>query len=371
VASDKQRLLDAAARYGPSLDHVARRYVNPITGRPLSGTALVLKTLEGESRALSGDGRESVSSAGARGWAQFMPGTRRAAIEAFGVDPWRSPEEAVRALTLHQRGKLGHRAGLEGYNPGGGQGYVDYILGQKVGAPRRGGSGSATTNEAPAASASGFDAGGGLAARMVSVERPVVEASPLTRPEFSAGPVVPEGYQGVRGQAPVPPAELELPERTVQELPRAGAVEVTGDVPVVSGGGSGGSADLRPTGGYRGTEGPTRALFEAFGTGLQITDTKRHNTNPYSGKRSDHDHGNKDAFAIDASNGSKPTREMDAYAFGVARALGIKGYKRGTPINKSVTVDGIRYQLIYRGTGRAFGGNHMNHVHLGAKRVGR
>ena len=61
---------------------------------------------------------------------------------------------------------------------------------------------------------------------------------------------------------------------------------------------------------------------------------------------------------------------MDRYAKEVADALGI-AYKKGTPINKTKTVNGVRYQLIYRGDGAAFGGNHMNHVHLGAKRVGK
>lgn len=130
------------------------------------------------------------------------------------------------------------------------------------------------------------------------------------------------------------------------------------------------NVNFQPHGGWGGTEGAMRSIFDQYNTGLQITSTKRDNQNPYSGRGSDHDFGNKDAYAIDASNGSQPTPEMDEYAFKVARALGNKDYKKGTPLNWTTTIDGIRYQLIYRGTGAAFGGNHMNHVHLGAKRVG-
>lgn len=97
----------------------------------LSGAALMRKTEKGE----SGGRGDAVSSAGARGWAQFMPQTRQGVLKLTGgkVDPWRSRSEAMTAMKLHMTGKLGNAEGLEGYNPGGGQGYVRYILGQKVG----------------------------------------------------------------------------------------------------------------------------------------------------------------------------------------------------------------------------------------------
>lgn len=117
-------ILRAVRRYGPRADSVARRY-------GLSGEALLAKLIQGE----SGGRGNAVSSAGARGWGQFMPQTRQAVLRHTGgqVDPWRSPDEAVQAAVIHLRGELGHRQGLEGYNPGGGQGYVQYILGQRVG----------------------------------------------------------------------------------------------------------------------------------------------------------------------------------------------------------------------------------------------
>lgn len=151
-----------------------------------------------------------------------------------------------------------------------------------------------------------------------------------------------------------------------------GIPQVNGNISLPGGGGAGdgkpGSAPS-PKGGYGGTEGAIKSLYSQYGKGLSITSAKRDNTNPYSGSGSDHDHGNKDAFAYDVSDGSQPTPGMDRYAYQVARALGIP-YKKGQPINKTVVRKGIRYQLIYRGAGAAFGGNHMNHVHLGAKRVG-
>jgi murein DD-endopeptidase MepM/ murein hydrolase activator NlpD len=228
VASDAQRIRDAAARYGRSLDAIAARYTNPHTGKRLSGEALVLKTIQGE----SGGRRDAVSNAGARAWAQFMPGTRAAVIRKYGVDPWRSPEEAVHALTLHMRGKLGNATGLEGYNPGGGQGYVNYILGQRVGssrgsAPRSSGGaravtasgrGTTTTTTTTSGSTSSPFSPGPLASRLSSVglEQPAGIST--------AGPALPSGlrpryYMDVPSSGPpIPPADPSLPEVTGQDV---------------------------------------------------------------------------------------------------------------------------------------------------------
>lgn len=133
----RQAIEQAAARYGPSVDRVAARY-------GISGAALLLKLVKGESN-FSG---KAVSNKGARGFGQFMPGTRQAVLQKYGIDPWRSADEAVHAAALHLRGKLGHRKGLEGYNPGD-PSYPGYILSQRVGGGhatgRRGGGGDART----------------------------------------------------------------------------------------------------------------------------------------------------------------------------------------------------------------------------------
>jgi hypothetical protein len=234
VASDAQRIRDAAARYGRSLDAVAAQYTNPLTGRRLSGEALILKTVQGE----SGGRRDAVSKAGARAWAQFMPGTRAAVIRKYGVDPWRSPEEAVHALTLHMRGKLGNATGLQGYNPGGGQGYVDYILKQRVGGargstPRSSGGaravtastgggattpGSATTSGASTSSPISPFSPGALSTRLASVQ---LEQSPGIS---TAGPALPAGlrpryYMEVPSSGPpLPPPDPSLPDAAGQEV---------------------------------------------------------------------------------------------------------------------------------------------------------
>jgi len=108
----------AIARHGHQVDRVARRY-------GVDGQTLLRKLVMGE----SGGRKNAVSSAGARGWAQFMPDTRQSMIQKYGIDPWRSADEAIRAAVHHLNGDLGHANGLEGYNPGGGQSYVNYILG--------------------------------------------------------------------------------------------------------------------------------------------------------------------------------------------------------------------------------------------------
>lgn len=103
----------------------------------ISGSTLLAKLEKGE----SGGKGNAKSVAGAKGWYQFMPGTRQAVLQKYGIDPWRSEREARDAAVLHLTGRLGHAKGLEGYNPGGGQQYVRYILDQKAGGggPTKGG----------------------------------------------------------------------------------------------------------------------------------------------------------------------------------------------------------------------------------------
>lgn len=113
--------IEAINRYGPKVAGIAKGY-------GISGEALLAKLLKGE----SGFRMDAVSSAGARGAAQFMPGSRRIAMEKFGVDPWASPDQAVQGAVLHLLGKINGSKGLRGYNPGD-PNYTKYILGQKVG----------------------------------------------------------------------------------------------------------------------------------------------------------------------------------------------------------------------------------------------
>lgn len=131
--------LKAIGKYGRRVDGIARKKYG------ISGEALLAKLVKGE----SGDRMGAVSSAGARGKAQFIASTRNAVVKRYGIDPWRSTDEAVKAATIHLRGELGNAKGLEGYNPGD-PNYPKYILAQKVG-DVRGQSGARNGRPDPAA----------------------------------------------------------------------------------------------------------------------------------------------------------------------------------------------------------------------------
>jgi len=135
--------VEAAERWGYLAEAQARRY------GVANGATLLLKIVSGE----SGFNMRAVSSADARGAAQFIPSTRDAYVRRYGVDPWKSPEEAIHAAAIYM-----HTSGLVAYNPGGGQAYIDYILGQDVQAA---GSGRAF-GRGGARSRSHEDSGGGL-----------------------------------------------------------------------------------------------------------------------------------------------------------------------------------------------------------------
>src|SRR3712207_1028347 len=92
----------AIAKYGHLADAEARKWGE-------TGESLLAKLGAGE----SGFRMSAVSSAGARGGYQFMPGTRAAYMKRYGVDPWASPDAAVHAAALFMRD-----TGLKGYNPG-------------------------------------------------------------------------------------------------------------------------------------------------------------------------------------------------------------------------------------------------------------
>jgi hypothetical protein len=115
--SDEARIRRAAARYGPEIDHVAKQY-------GISGATLLVKLAKGE----SGFQANRTSSAGAKGWTQFMPATRADYVKRYGVDPWASPEQAIKATTIY----IKNAGNIAAYNPGM-PSYTNYILGQDVG----------------------------------------------------------------------------------------------------------------------------------------------------------------------------------------------------------------------------------------------
>lgn len=163
--------------------------------------------------------------------------------------------------------------------------------------------------------------------------------------------------------------ELEQVERRVEpEAPRAERERGRSSTPPQT---------IRAGGGYEGSQGVAKQLAGlGMMLGLKSTSEKRNNTNPYSGSRSDHDNANKDAYAYDLSSGPQPNESMDESALRIMRQLGDRNYKKGQPINttqgvRTIKVDGgtFRVQVIYRGTGAAFGGDHRSHLHVGVKRI--
>lgn len=364
--------LNAVRRYGPSVDSVGRRY-------GISGTALLAKLIQGE----SGDSGSAVSNVGARGWAQFMPGTRKAVLDRTGgkVDPWRSPGEAVQAAVMHLRGELGHRVGLEGYNPGGGRGYVDYILGQRVGNVSKGvtggggqGGGMLVGMLPGVAAVPGQpappDTGGGalalLLARQAEGQAPRPVSGVPEAPEHSSRKylAMPDGARFVSSPAPAPPEDtlgglLEAIRGEGPEMP-VGQAGVPGAPGMLIGMPQSGQAGGGRVGGGSGRKGLIRsarnldALAGEFGVPVTAKQEPGHATG------GDHDPAVRGATARDFG-GSEEQRK--ALFLHIARGLGVKNpvYK-GPDIN--VTRNGIRWQVISRdhGTGP--------HLHVGMRLVG-
>lgn len=119
-------------------------------------------------------------------------------------------------------------------------------------------------------------------------------------------------------------------------------------------------------GGWAGTQAPVSKLAEL--SGLKITSAKRSTKMTASGHPSDHWVGTKNGYANDLGwGGERPTPQSDAAASRIVSALGgpADWGKTGGVFN--TTINGVRYQILYRTN---TGGNHWNHIHVGARRVG-
>ena len=102
--------------------------------------------------------------------------------------------------------------------------------------------------------------------------------------------------------------------------------------------------------------------------GLDVSSAKRDRRNTASGNMSDHYSGNSTAYAHDLVWGSStPTQQSDEAASRIVSALGgpANWGEDGGVFN--TTIDGIRYQIIYKSN---VGGNHYDHIHMGARRTG-
>lgn len=126
-----------------------------------------------------------------------------------------------------------------------------------------------------------------------------------------------------------------------------------------------GNVNLQPNGGWGGTQGPVQQLAALAGKGFEVISAKRDRQYTTTGSVSDHWIGNKNAYANDIGWGSsRPTQASDEAASRIVAALGGPSNwgEKGGVFNK--TINGIRYQVIYKSM---VGGNHYNHIHLGAK----
>ena len=112
-------------KFSPRIDKQARATYG------LSGNEFMAKMLQGESGFDMSKVGPDTPYGNARGAAQFIPPTRDAFVEKFGIDPWRSTREAVQAMALHLDGKSYSKTfGIQGYNPGIND---SYYLNQDVG----------------------------------------------------------------------------------------------------------------------------------------------------------------------------------------------------------------------------------------------
>ena len=139
--------------------------------------------------------------------------------------------------------------------------------------------------------------------------------------------------------------------------PRPGTTQTIPPPPAPAGGDWGGTQDALTS-----LVDPIRSRH-----GLVVTSTKRDRMNTASGGVSDHWTGSKNSYAWDIGwNGSSPTPAADRAASNIVRALGGPRNWGLTGGVYNVTRNGIRWQVLYR-TNQ--GGNHYNHIHVGARRA--
>jgi hypothetical protein len=203
-------------------------------------------------------------------------------------------------------------------------------------------------------------------------ERPRVQVTAPRAPEFAAKLAT---ATAPGGAALAPPSAPVAPRPTMgaalEAMQRLQPTTTTSLVPgetrtTTSSGGEGrqSTGSLASGGSYSGTTRPVIALAKlAHSYGLKTTSAKRPTVNTASGNVSDHYAGNKNANARDLSGS---VAQMDKAAVALARRLGISGYRKGQPLEKTINRGGLRYQILYRTN---TGGNHFDHIHVGvAKR---
>lgn len=285
---------------------------------------------------------KTISSAGALGYGQLMPGTAR----GLGVNPWDAEQNitgAARYLAQQMRTFQGNvRKALAAYNAGPGavqkyggvppyaetQAYVDKVI-QLMGS---GGGGS-------------MGPSGGAAAPAMGNPAP---ASGITDEQLRARAVGPISSRVV---------EEQISRRGMLGDMMAASPEMAGMPDGAT------SGALRAGGGWGGSRGVATGAYQvAKEFGATIVSEKRDTKNTASGGVSDHWTGSKGSWATDiGATGAKG----DKIAQGIAAKYGMS-WKPGSWASKTISVNGKKYrlQLGWRVP------DHFDHVHFGVKLVG-
>jgi len=339
----------ASTKLGHKFGRYARRTYH------ISGKKLLAKQTAGEFGGRSTKtGRGVVSSAGARGPGQFIPSTRAAFMQKYGIDPWRSDREAIKGMALHDLS-----TGVAGYNPGMSS-YTGYVLGQKINpadiqALRTGGTGGGTRVQAgrPGSTKVGLPEYT-IPGQSFEPERRAARRELLLGGKIDLNRLLAYKEQ-VNGLQDVDPRTVHG-DLQVQRTP--------GSPTRYSGGPSSGvGAHVTPQRLKRASWGGSKLAGKALvkAAGLPVTSRKRSTMNTASGGISDHYDGNTDSYAWDLGvTGTQGTK----IAAKLARMLGAK-WNGGSWLNVTKTIGGVKYRF-------QLGWNvpdHYDHIHLGIDRV--
>lgn len=350
------------------------RYSQKEFGMP--GWKLAAKQTAGEFGGRStATGRGVVSSAGARGPAQFISSTRDAYVKQYGIDPWKDDVSAIKGLMLHDL-----NTGVAGYNPGMPT-YTNYVTSQKLNradrrALRRGaGGGESATGSGPW--------GGGtlelpgrkrtevtLGKQVIPGQSFEAERSAARRELLMGGELTLDRLLAYKSTVN---SMRDVPERTVStdlQVKRS-----QGDPMRVQtrGGGQGGGAAPRGRGQVVISPGANRPgvnmtpkvlgaldhLSAVSGEKVVVGTGTNHSQMTTSGNVSDHWSGNGADIPLSGAELTKRGRQA-LMAYGMSPAEARKA--QGGIYN--LTWKGKRVQVIFNTTE---GGNHWNHLHIGVR----
>lgn len=345
------------SKVGRRYDRMARRKYG------IAGWRLAAKQTAGEFGGRSTrTGRGVVSSAGARGPGQFIATTRQYMIQKYGIDPWRSDTEAIKALELYDL----ERKGIAGYNPGMPT-YTNYVLGQHLNRSDR--------RALRGAGGGGPEVGGSFKLR--GPAHTDVGLQKYTVPGQSFAPDRQAARRALLLGGDWSMDKLLAYKSQINSLSDVPARQVTGDlvvnrsqgadVRIPTRGGSGGRSRGRiivsPNANRPGV-GLTHELRQAVqhlagfaGHPITIGTGTNHNRLTVDGNVSDHWDGHAADIPMAGAALTKLGRQA-LVAFGMPRKQALR--TRGGLFN--LTYRGHRVQIIFN-TNQ--GGNHYNHLHLG------